>query len=118
MQYKTQETKLKELDVLKAFLSPVNFKEELNLSADEMELLMNEQHIKNQAFETTELKNIAEELASVIHCVQNPCEEIDYNLLHKKMQSVTQLLQKVEVQNIEELKYINSLLEQIEQQNN
>lgn len=116
MQYKTRENNSKDLEVLKTFLAPAEFEGQADLSKDEMDRLLQEQQIKNQAFETAEIKSIAEQLASVIQTVQNPYEEIDYGYLHKKMQSITVLLQTIEADNIEELRYINSLLEQIEKQ--
>ena len=116
MQYKTRENNLKDLEVLKKFLSPVDFEAQSGLSKEEMDRLLQEQQIKNQPFETDEVKTIAEQLAAVIQAIQSPYDEIDYGYLHKKMQSITVLLQKIEADNIEELKHINSLLEQIRKQ--
>ncbi|WP_432356093.1 hypothetical protein [Sporosarcina sp. A2] len=113
MQYKTRENNLNDLEVLKTFLSPVEFESQSGLSKEEMDRLLQEQQIKNETFETEEVKIIAEQLAAVIQAIQSPYDEIDYGYLHKKMQSITVLLQKIEADNIEELKYINSLLEQI-----
>lgn len=116
MQYKTQENYLMDLEVLKAFLSPAKFGASTPLSKDELDRGLDEQHIKKQAFETESVKEIAEQLAAVIHILQNPHEELNYSMLQERMQRITVLLQTIEDENIQELKRINSLLDQLDKQ--
>ncbi|WP_186673554.1 hypothetical protein, partial [Sporosarcina sp. BP05] len=82
---------------LKTFLAPADYEAQADLSKEEMDRLLQEQQIKNQSFEMEEIKSIAEQLASVIQAVQSPYDEIDYGYLHKRMQSITVLLQTIEV---------------------